>query len=96
MLKMKNIINLGKSYVNTLNKAIAGKKLTNNQVYVLLFLHLNVVDFPIVPNSIILQLIDAYENKLADLVENESFENASEFRDIIISLKETISIDKNS
>jgi len=95
-LKMKNVKNLGKSYVNTLSKAIAGKKLTTIQVEKLFFIHLHGEDFPLVPNSIILQLIGAYEKKIDDLVESESYENAIEFRDIIISLKETISANKNT
>jgi len=90
-LKMKNVKNLGKSYINTLNKAIAGKKLTENQVKKLCYIHFIGEDFPIVSNSIISQLISSYEKKLDSLIENEYYENAIEFRDIIISLKETIS-----
>lgn len=95
-LKMKNVENLGKSYINTLNKAIAGKKLTDNQVEKLCYIHLVGEDFPIVSNSIILQLISSYEKKLDCFVQIEYYENAIEFRDIIISLKEAISISKNS
>lgn len=88
-LKMKNVKNLGKSYINTLNKAIAGKKLTDNQVEKLYYMHLVGEDFPIVSNSIVLQLISAYGKKLDYFVEKEYYENAIEFRDIITSLKET-------
>lgn len=90
--RMKKIKNWGKSYVNTVNKAIAGKKLTTNQSHILVDIHLVSEDFPVVPNSIILQLIDAYQERLADMVSDECYENASEFRDIIISLKAVITI----
>ena len=40
---------------------------------------------------IILQLIEAYEIRLKDLAKRESYENAIEFRDIIISLEEDLS-----
>lgn len=86
-IKVKNIKNFGKSYVNTMHKAISGKRLTNNQLHQLLWIHLIAEDFPIVPKLIILQLIDAYEERLADFLEKEYYENASEFRDIIISLR---------
>jgi hypothetical protein len=85
--RIKNIKNWGKSFVNTLNKAVSGKKLTINQSRQLVAIHLVTEDFPVVPNSIILQLIDAYEERLEDMLSYEAYENASEFRDIIISLK---------
>ena len=88
--KMKKIKNWGKSYENAINKAIAGKKLTRNQSHQLREIHLVAEDFPVVPNSIILQLIEAYEERLADMVSYEAYENASEFRDIIISLNKEI------
>jgi protein-arginine kinase activator protein McsA len=86
-IKMKNVKNFGKSYTNTMKKAILGKRLTYNQSQQLLWIHLIAEDFPILPKLIILQLIDTYEERLAYFVEKESFENASEFRDIIISLR---------
>lgn len=90
--RMKKIKNWGKSYVNTVNKAIAGKKLTINQSHQLREVHLVAIDFPTVPNSIICQLIDAYEERMALWVSMEAYENAIEFRDIIISLQqETLS-----
>lgn len=85
--RIKKIKNWGKSYVNTVNKAIAGKKLTINQSYQLVDIHLVAEDFPAVPNLIILQLIEAYQERLDDCIEHEYYENAIEFRDIIISLK---------
>lgn len=90
--RMKKIENWGKSYVNTVNKAITGKKLTINQSHQLVAIHLVAEDFPVVPKSIILQLIDAYEERLADMVCNEYYTNASEFRDILISLKAVMTV----
>lgn len=89
-VKIKNIKNFGKSYVNTMHKAVLGKKLTNNQCAQLVMIHLIAEDFPVVPNSINLQLIDAYEERLMYCEQKEYFENASEFRDIIISLRDSL------
>jgi hypothetical protein len=89
-IRMKNIKNWGKSYVNTVNKAVVGKKLTIIQTEQLLAIHLLAEDFPDVPNSIVLQLIDAYEERLAYYELNEYYYNAVEIRDIIISLKEMV------
>ncbi|MEO8240550.1 MAG: hypothetical protein ABI576_20770 [Flavobacterium sp.] len=89
-IKMKNVKNYGKSYLNTINKAITGKKLTRNQTEQLFRIHLVAEDFPIIPNLIILQLIEVYEKELNYFVEREFFENASEFRDIITSLRNSV------
>lgn len=94
-IRMKSIKNWGKSYVNTVNKAVAEKKLTIIQSQQLLAIHLVAEDFPVVPNSIILQLIDAYEERLAYFVLNEYYENAIEFKEIIISLKKLLSLQNN-
>ena len=89
-IKIKDIKKLGRCYENTLHKAILGKKLTDNQSQQLLWIHLIAEDFPILPKIIVLQLIDRYEEKLTDMVEHEYYENASEVRDIIISLRSSI------
>lgn len=84
------IKNLSKKFQNTLNKAITGKKLTILQTQELLEIHLRAIDFPKIPNLIIFQLIEAYEKRLTEMEINETYENAIEFRDIIISLKEEL------
>lgn len=90
--KIKNFKNWGKRFSNTIDKAINGKKLTNNQSQQLVEVHLRAIDFPIVPNLIILQLIEAYQERLENSIKYEFYENASEYRDIIISLKEKVKL----